>query len=471
MEDANTTAILVTLVAYKIVLIGFGFFAQRRTRNAEDFFLGGRRVGPLISAISASASSSSAWTLMGVSGAAYAWGLGALWIFPACVGGFVLNWVLLAPALGAHSQKTGALTVTQVLADGHDAKWQSRIRILASCIVLLCLGTYVASQFQGAGKTFATTFNLSMESSITLGALIVVFYTMMGGYWAVSLTDTLQGLLMALTAVLLPVAALWKVGGLGPLFAGLGALGNPELLSLTRAMQGPAALGFVLGLLGIGLGYPGQPHVVNRFMAMRQDPDTLRRARIYAICWALVVYGGMLILGWSGRLLVPALGDQEVIFIAATKYLFSPVIAGIMLAAVLSAIMSTADSQLLVAASSITHDLRSQSREPAHLLRESRLVVFLVSAFAVLGALYGDSQIFSKVLFAWGGMGAAFGPLLLVRVLKGPINAPATFGAMLAGFVLTVVAYSLPELKGGLMERIVPFAVALLIANRGTEPS
>lgn len=457
--------IVATLVVYKVVLVGLGLFAQRRTQNGADFFLGGRGLGPIVASVSASASSSSVWTLLGVSGAAYAWGLGAVWLFPACVGGFALNWYLLAPALRRLSHRSLALTTTEVLAGEEGSPWRGAIVTTASLITIVSLGVYVASQFQGAGKAFNETFGLSVESSILVGSAIVVVYTLLGGFWAVSMTDTLQGLLMVLTSIVLPFAALRAVGGPSELFVGMAAVDVEGYTSLTRSLSGPLGIGFVAGLLGIGLGYPGQPHVVNRFMALKEEPGALRLARRLAMGWAVVVYAGMLLLGWCGRLLLPGLGDKEVVFVAATHLLFSPVVGGVMLAAVLSAIMSTADSQLLVVASTVTHDLGLGGHGKQDLLWRSRLAVVGVSGLAVVIAFVGSQEIFSRVLFAWSAMGAAFGPLLLVVALRGPVSPPRTLAAMVAGFGLSVAAYSFALTKGGVTERVLPFVVALLIAG------
>ena len=181
-------AVLATLVAYTVVLVAIGLLARRRTRDGLDFFLGGRQLGPTVAAISSSASSSSAWTLLGVSGAAYGWGLGALWLFPACVGGFVLNWTVVAPALRRLSHDTGAVTITELLAGPEGRSGRRAIAVVASAVILLSLGAYVASQFQAAGKIFSETFGLSLTGSILIGAAVVVAYTMLGGFWAVSLT-------------------------------------------------------------------------------------------------------------------------------------------------------------------------------------------------------------------------------------------------------------------------------------------
>ncbi len=465
----SSAFILITLIIYKAALIAIGLISQRRTHDGLDFFLAGRQLGPTVAAISAAASSSSAWTLLGVSGAAYAWGLSSLWIFPACVGGFLINWLILAAPLRAWSHRSGAVTVTEILAGPPSRPQHAQISVVASLIILLSLGTYVASQFQGAAKTFSETFGLSFTHSILLGSGIVILYTLLGGFWAVSITDTLQGLVMAAASLMLPIAALLAVGGPAGLSERLAEVPQADYLSFTRHLPMASAAGFILGLLGIGIGYPGQPHVVNRFMAMRQGRRELQRGRQIAIAWAVLVYSGMLLLGLCGRVLYPGLADREVVFLTATTSLFPPVVAGILIAAVLSAIMSTADSQLLVAGSAVTHDLKLGGGSSRSLLLRSRIVVLLLSLGAVVGAIYGSQQIFSQVLFAWSAMGAAFGPLLLVTVLKGPVSPRATMAAMLAGFALSVAAYWLPETRGGAAERVLPFMVALIISYLGRE--
>jgi sodium/proline symporter len=236
--------------------------------------------------------------------------------------------------------------------------------------------------------------------------------------------------------------------------------------SLTRDATGPAAVGFVLGLLGIGLGYPGQPHVANRYLALRDHASVLTARRI-AMAWAVLLYGGMLLAGWSARVLVPGLADHEASFIALTTAILPPVLAGVMIAAVLSAVMSTADSQLLVAASSVAHDLPWRAA-PDRMLSRSRAVVIVLSVVAMGTALAAPADIFSNVLFAWSAMGAAFGPLLLVQVLAGPVSFPARRAAMLAGFSLSVAAYYLVDgTWRGAAERVVPFVVAFVVAWAG----
>ncbi len=465
----ETWAIAITLIVYKVVLVGIGLLANRRTHDAADFFLGGRQLGPWVAAISASASSSSAWTLLGVSGAAYAWGLGAVWIAPACVGGFVINWYVLGPRLRRSSAEDGSLTVTDVLAGPVGSPGSTTIRRVCTAIVLISLLAYVAAQFQGAGKTFHETFEMSKPAAILLGGGIIVLYTLLGGFWAVSITDTLQGLVMAVAAVIVPVAALVAVGGPAGLLDGLAAVPVEGYDSLVRGMAPAAGIGFVVGLLGIGLGYPGQPHVVNRFMAVR-DEASMTQGRRIAIGWALTMYTGMLLVGWCARVLLPELADKEVAFISTTRELLPPVVAGVMIAAVLSAVMSTADSQLLVAASSVAHDLRRQDAPGGVSLGRTRTVVMGLSAVAVALALWGSTEIFSAVLFAWTAMGAAFGPLLLVLVLHGPVRPGARLVSITLGFGLSVLAYSIEGMAGGPWERVMPFVVALAVAWAGRQP-
>ena len=467
----QSTVILVTLVVYMLVLLAIGLLAERRTRDEGDFFLGGRRIGPWVSAIGASASSSSAWTLLGVCGAAYGWGLSAIWLFPACVGGFCLNWFVLAPALQRVSHRSKAMTMIEVVAGPPGGVRRQAVVWLASVIVLVALGAYVASQFNGAGKVFSALFPIEPWQAIAIGAGVVLLYTLLGGFHAVSLTDALQGLMMALTAVVLPIAAFSAAGGL----EGLRTLSDVPIdgyWTLAGPRTDVAALGFVLGVLGIGLGYPGQPHVLKYFMALRDERDAVRQARRVAIGWAVVIYAGMLLLGWSARVLHPDLADKEQAFVVAARDLFHPVVGGVMLAAVLSAMMSTADSQLLVASSTVTHDLGLGGHGVRSRLVRSRLTVLVLTVASAVIASVGSKEIFNQVLFGWAAMGAAFGPVLIVRVVLGRRLGPArALAAVATGFLLSVGAYYLHvplfgEKDWWLFTRgVLPFAAALVVAG------
>jgi sodium/proline symporter len=463
----GTTAVLLTLVLYNALLIGVGLWAKGRNRNAADFFLAGRGLGPWIAAISASASSSSAWTLLGVSGAAYAWGLPALWLFPATVGGFLLNWIWIAPRLQKLASGEGAITLSAIIAPVGLGDSRRVVLRAAAAIIVFCFVFYIASQFEAAGKAFESTFAMSIHTSILIGAGIVLAYTLLGGFWAVSVTDSVQGLLMLTAAIVLPVVALVAVGGFDSLLAGLVATKNAG--SPTGPLSAVMAVLFALGLLGIGLGYPGQPHVVNRFMALR-DERSLRQGRVIALAWAVIVYAGMLTLGLSARVLFADLGDSEQVMFKVAGELLPPVAAGVMLAAVLSAIMSTADSQLLVAASAISYDWNLADGNVDGGLKKTRATVVVVLVLATVLALVWRADIFSRVLFAWSALGAAFGPILIMRLMGRSVSARGTLAAMLTGFGLTVLISWLPATPGDFAERIVPFFIALAIAASSSRP-
>jgi sodium/proline symporter len=269
---------------------------------------------------------------------------------------------------------------------------------------------------------------------------------------------------MVVASIVLPVVALAAVGGFGPLADGLATVGNAG---------SPFAIGpvygvfFVLGFLGITIGYPGQPHVVNRYMALKDD-KALKQGRVIALSWAVVVYSGMLILGLSARVLFAELGDSEQVMFKVANELLAPVVAGIILAAVLSAIMSTADSQLLVAASAISYDWNLTDGGKNTGLARTRATVVVVLVMATVLALVWRADIFSRVLFAWAAAGSAFGPLLIVRLLGRSITSSATLAAMLSGSILTVLISALPATPGAVAERVLPFFIALSIAFAGS---
>ncbi len=461
------TALLITLCAYMLLMLGIGAWASKRSGSDSDFYLAGRGLGPWVAALSAAASSSSAWTLLGVSGAAFTYGLSAFWLLPACLSGFLLNWLVVARPLRRASVASGAVTVTEFLAEEAPPRLNRALVVSASLIVLLSLMVYVASQFQAAGKTFAETLEMDFRTAVLVGGAVVLLYTLSGGFWAASVTDMVQGLVMAAASLAVPAVALWQVGGLGAMADGLAAL-DPKYVDLWRGNGGWTAVAFVVGTFGIGLGYPGQPHVVNRFMALRSEED-IRRGTAISLGWALVIYGGMLLTGWCGRVILDAVGDDEAMLLRLTTELFPPVVAGVIVAAVLSAIMSTADSQLLVCGSTASYDLPAKRPEgDKRHVRLDRLAVLGLGGAAVAAAILLDSTIFDTVLFAWSGLGAAFGPLLLVRLSGRTVDPRWALAAMWSGFVLTLVWYNTPALKGIIYELVPSFTLSLAIAWTGS---
>lgn len=458
----KTTVVAITLLIYKLVLIAIGFWASSRNKNEEDFFLGGRALGPVVAAISYSASASSAWTLLGLSGAAYVMGLSVLWVAGGSCIGMLVAWFWVGPRLMDYSRRKNQLTVTEFLADDSSGGQRQAIVLAASAIIIFSFTFYVAAQFQGAGNTFSSSFGLSMSTSIILGALIITIYTLLGGFWAVSVTDTVQGILMGLTALLLPIVALFEAGGWSGFTAALQAVSTPAQLSLTGGNVGLLAVGMIVGGLSIGFGTFGQPHLLVRFMALR-DHKALRQARVITIVWYGIVFGGMVLLGLIGHVLHPGIDNPETIFFTLTDSLFTPVLGAILLAAVLSAIMSTADSQLLVAASAIAHDLGHGKGHAQTSLMVSRLTIVALVIVAVLVALYLPEEIFSRVLFAWVALGAAFGPTLFLRLANVPLNPIGVLLSILTGFGLAVVFYLLPNTTGDILERLAPFCASFAV--------
>ena len=459
--------ILATLVAYGAAMLALGIWAARRTRSTDDFYLAGRRLGPGLAALSASASSSSAWTLLGVSGAAYLWGFEAVWIFPATVGGFIVNWVWVAPRLKRIAQAKGALTLTEVLIAGHPDVWARRIARSAAVIILISFMFYVSAQLQGAGLAFSASLDIGAGTAVAVGALTVLIYTLLGGFWAASATDALQGLFMGATAIFLPAFALYLAGGWSPVWASLVESAGGASLLLTGEQSLLVGAFFVLGTLGIGLGYPGQPHVVNRFMALESDA-ALARARTMALVWAVVVYGGMLVLGWAARLLTlgPVADSEQILLDFALEFL-PTAIGAVAVTAVLSAVVSTADSQLLVAGSAASHDW-SLPGGGARSIAASRVVVGVLTLFALVLALQVPESIFSRVLFAWHAIGSAFGPPLILMLLGRRVSSLATFLAINTGFAGTVILHWFPDGPGDVFERVVPFVLSLAIVLAGT---
>ena len=459
----DITVALYTLVIYKVILLLIGFWSQQRTQNTSDYFLGGRNLGPVVAAISYGASSASAWTLLGMSGAAYVLGLSAIWIVAGAVGGCAIAWLWIAPRLMRYTRARDQITLTAFLADDPRSERptsHSGIRLLASMVILLSFVVYIAAQFQGAATTFSTAFQLPLMESLILGAAIITIYTFLGGFWAASITDTLQGGLMLVAAVLLPTVAFMSVGS-WEAFRQSG-LFSPDSLSLSGHNIGLAALGFVVGNLAIGIGTLGQPHLLNRFMALR-DERALKQAQVLSIGWFAIVFLSMFTLGLLGKILLPELQDSETLFFELSTQLLHPIAAAVLLAAVLSAIMSTADSMLLVVASTISCDLKLQRLMPQRALLLSRLSMLTVAMFAVLIALYLPATIFERVLFAWVAIGSAFAPTILARLAGAQVSPAAVFQSIATGFVLAVLLSLLPNTTGDWAERLIPFTMATLV--------
>ena len=461
---SSTTTVLITLIVYMLVLLGIGLWAHRRSRDQGEFLLGGRRMGAWVTSLSASASTTSAWTLLGISGFAFAIGPPALWLTAGVVSGYVLNWCWVAPRLNRAAERTGALTLTELLLGGDDTCARLARRV-ASLIILVCFMFYVASQFQAAANAFNESLGVSVQFGIVLGAAVILAYTLLGGFLAVSLTDTLQGVLMLLVSLLLPVvvvAAVIALSGTGHVFSITG-----EPFSLKPPQAGLAAVGFVIGSLCVGLGQPGQPHVANRFMAAR-DQRAVRQGRIIAMVWVALVFAGMSVLGLAGRVLYSDVGNPENLFFVATERLLPPVLSAVVIAAVLSAIMSTADSQLLTGAAAVSRDWSLKRARRTVGLRFTYVAVTALTVGATLIAVFAPQSIFLRVLFAWHALGSSFAPLVFMAVLGRQVRSPYALAVLLCGFIFTVLLHWQPDTPGDWAERLLPMIVTLSIAIAGS---
>ena len=288
---------------------------------------------------------------------------------------------------------------------------------------------------------------------------MIFAYTYMGGYLAVSITDTIQGFLMGFTALIMPLVALIKFGG-PQVLLDIIINNSTEFTSLTLGNTGLMAMGLIFGQLGIGLGYFGQPHLLSRFMAAK-DQASLKRARYYTLIWFVIVFVGMWLLGLMGHFMITDLNNSENIFFKMSESLFSPIIQGLLIAAVISAIMSTADSQILVCASSISLDVGLKLSDNP--LKQSRYVTGIVIFLSAVIAIFLPEKIFSRVLFAWTAMGSAFGPAIIAKLLGWKVQPKNIFITILSGFVLAIIFFYLPNSVGDWMERILPFSIGLVL--------
>jgi sodium/proline symporter len=441
----SADALILTIVAvYMAVLLGIGYAAARLTRSPEDFFLANRSLGSWVTAISSTASSESGWVVLGAVGLAYKDGVSALWYGPGCLLGYVVNLYFLAPRLRREAHRAGALTIPDLLA-ARFGDPRKVVRSVAVAIIFLSLGGYVAAQMTATGKAMEAILGLSYRNGIFAGGLIIVVYTLMGGFRAVSWTDFFQGSIMVLALVFMPLLVVVKVGGYGAMLHSLAAV-DPNLVSVTGGKTGIALFGLLAGLLGIGLGYPGQPHVLTRYMAASGD-EKIRQTQVIAMLWGVLVFYGAGFLGLAGRLAMPALaapgGDPEQLFPLLSRSLLPPLVAGVMLAAILSAIMSTVSSQLLVAASAVSRDLFEKVFGMARSGRASvlagRVAVLVLGAAAIVVALQNVRVVFWFVLFAWSGLGASFGPVLLLSLWTRLLTRKGAIAGMLTGFLVTVI--------------------------------
>ncbi|WP_376770965.1 sodium/proline symporter PutP [Marinobacter arenosus] len=463
----NSVGISITFLAYILLMLGVGYVAWKRTSNLSDYILGGRSLGPLPSAISAGASDMSGWLLLGLPGYAYAAGYEAIWIAVGLLAGTWLNWLFVASRLRTYSLSAGdSLTLPSYFENRFNDT--SRIlRVVCAFFILMFFLFYTSSGLVAGGKLFETVFGLDYTVAVIVGTIAVVSYTFFGGFLAVTWTDVIQGLLMFAALLLVPIMAINADGGWGAMTAAMEAK-NPEFLDAFTGTDG-AALGVlsILSLLGWGLGYFGQPHILARFKAIRSEDDVPAARRI-AVTWSGLGLLGALLCGFAaiGYFETP-LDDGERAFMLLVDALFHPVIAGILLAAILAAIMSTADSQLLVSSSALAEDfykaLFRKEASQEELVWVGRLAVVGIAIIACILGLNPDSKVLELVSYAWAGFGAAFGPALILSLFWREMTRNGAIAGIIVGGA-TVVVWG--NMSGGLLDlyEIIPGFIFATIA-------
>ncbi len=464
----NSFAITSTFIAYLIMMLAIGVIAYKRTSNSTDYFLGGRSLGPWPAALSAGASDMSGWLLLGLPGYAYAAGFEAFWLAGGLLVGTWANWLISAKRLRTYSITTNALTLPEFLSRRFNDT-SKMIQTISAFFILLFFLFYTSSGLVAGGKLFETVFGLDYTTAVIIGTVCVVSYTLFGGFLAVSWTDLVQGLLMSAALLIVPIAAM--NGGLGQLSSDLSAI-NPELLTLWNDAKGePLSAIAIISLAAWGLGYFGQPHILARFKATRTNAD-LTTARRIAVVWTALSMVGAMLVGLVGLIYVTnsgsaALDDGEKIFMLLVNAMFHPVIAGILLAAILAAIMSTADSQLLVSSSALAEDLYKQvlkkDATSDDIVRVGRIAVIGISLVALFLAMTPDSSVLSLVSYAWAGFGAAFGPAIVLSLYWSRMNRNGALAGIVIGGV-TIVLWK--QFTGGWFDvyEIVPGIIFSTIA-------
>ena len=453
---------------YLLGMLGIGFYFYRRTKSISDYVLGGRRLNTWVTSMSAQASDMSGWLLLGLPGFAYASGMEAAWIALGLAVGTYINWKVIAQRLRVYTERAGdAITLPDFFENRfHEhTRW---LRILSAAFILVFFLIYTASGFVAGAKLFGTVFGLNYHVALAIGALVIISYTFLGGFMAVSWTDFFQGWLMFAAVVTVPALGIMRLGGWQAFRSAISRY-NAELLDPFTGTEGQAlSVIAVVSLAAWGLGYFGQPHILARFMAIRKAGH-IPTARRIAMVWVIISLGAAVLVGMvGGALLEQRLEGSagETVFMRLVETMFHPLMAGVLLAAILAAIMSTADSQLLVSSSALTEDIYKVWIRPkasqSELVWVSRCTVILVALLAAIIAWDPGNSVLGLVAYAWGGFGATFGPIVILSLFWRRMTARGALAGILAGGV-TVLVWK--HLQGGLFDvyEIVPgFLLSIL---------
>lgn len=442
----NDAMIINAFVFYIGLMMAIGVYYYSQTKNMSDYFLGNRRLGPWVTSLSAEASDMSGWMLMGVPGFAYLAGLNAGWIAVGIAIGTWANWQFVASRLRRYTELAGnALTLPEFLQNRYKDT-SNLLRIIPAIFILIFFILYTSSGFVSAGKLFETVFALDFSVAIILGAASVVFYTLIGGFLAVSRTDFIQGVMMFFAILLVPICAAMSLGGFGDTVTAISNFKASMFDPFSKPDGSTISALEIISLMAWGIGYFGQPHILVRFMAIKSTAEIPQATKI-AMVWVVLSLAAAVTVGMVGTvyLTTPLEGtDAEKVFLVMTNNLFPPIIAGVVLSAVLAAIMSTASSQLLVAASAFAQDfyktLIRKDATQSELVWISRASVLIIASIAVYLGFNPNSFILDMVAYAWAGFGAAFGPALLMSLFWKRTTRIGVIAGIIVGGV-TIIAW------------------------------
>lgn len=479
--SGDMVAILITFVIYLFFMLFIGWYFYKRTSNLSDYILGGRGLNSWVTSMSAQASDMSGWLLLGLPGYAYLAGLESAWLLLGLITGTYLNWKFVAERLRKYTFIAGN-SIT--LPDYFENRFRTKshlLRMISAIFILIFFLIYTSSGFVAGAKLFSSVFDLPYWVALLSGVFVIIAYTFLGGFMAVSWTDLIQGTIMFFAIILVPIAGVMELGGIEATTSAIAEKNINYFGFFTNVSGESLSIIAVVSLLAWGLGYFGQPHILARFMAIKKS-TMISKSRHIAMVWSTVSLIAAVALGMIGYVLIsPELNEvtSETVFMVMVQELIHPLLAGSLLAAILAAIMSTADSQLLVASSALTEDLyrfiikRKISEE--ELVFVSRLAVILIAVIAFFIALDPSSSVLDLVAYAWAGFGATFGPLVLFSLYWKRMTAEGAIWGIITGGI-TVVVWK--QLSGGVfdMYEIVPgFIVSVLaiiiISLNSKEPS
>lgn len=464
---------LIAIGLYLLIMIMIGVYGYRKsTSNAEEFLIGGRKMGPVVTALSAGASDMSGWLLMGLPGAMYMMGLSASWMVIGLTVGAFLNYLIVAPRLRIYTEVAKNSITLPVFFENRFRDKSQLLKLVSSSFILVFFTLYTSAGMVSGGRLFESAFGMDYTIGLWVTSLVVVFYTFIGGFMAVSLTDAVQGTIMVIALLIIPIVILTQLGGVGETLDTIYEK-NSNYMDMLR---GTTTISIV-SLLAWGLGYFGQPHILVRFMAIDNVRD-LTKARRVGMTWMICTVSGALLVGFFGIAYLQRFDTatmhqfdasqelSETIFIYLSKTLFHPFIGGFLQSAILAAVMSTISSQLLVTSSSMTEDIYKTffraHATPRNMLVMSRLSVLAVAIVAFLLALYPRESILGLVGNAWAGFGAAFGPLVILSLLWKRMTAAGALSGMVVGGATVLLWIYVPHDYKDVYEIIPGFVLSFL---------